>query len=68
MKQLTFFIEQIKKPDGAIIYAGPSPIRLLEWAQEMNERLKIERVAVFKVYVKSKPVMYEYDLKESIVE
>lgn len=65
-----YFIEQIKSNDGRTGYASPSPIRLLEWSLEANERLNIETIAVFKIYPKTKPVIahYDYDLKTTIVE
>jgi xylose isomerase len=69
MKQATHFIEVVKV-DGDIFIHNAHPIIHLNWSVEVNKRIGIETIAVFKIYPHPKPTIahYDYDLKTTIVE
>ena len=53
MKQATHFIEQVKYLNGDTKLNGPAPIKFLNlWNEEVNNRLQIKIIAIFKIYPK----------------
>ncbi len=70
MRQATFFIEQVKYPDGFVRHLSMNPIYFLKWAEQTNKKFGIETIAIFKIYPKIKPAIahFDNDLNAVIIE
>jgi hypothetical protein len=49
MIQPTHFIEQVKFSDGSIKNLSIAPINILKWSLNVNSKIGIETIAVFKI-------------------